>query len=172
MRKLIYTACNGWYTEYKPLFEFFARAAYPEARIVGVDIHKECKEFETDRIKIEIADQGDTSAMKGICVKHGPFDFIIDDGSHLQRHMRQTFIDLFVDNRAIAPGGWYVVEDLECCYGRFWGGGLKDDKSFVEFLKNHVVDELTNYAWGGTNPYKVCAIHWYPSIVFIRRSFV
>lgn len=145
--------------------------AYPKAQIVGVDIDPECKQFESDRVTIEIADQGDDSRMKGICSKYGPFDFIIDDGSHRQRDMRKTFLNLFNYDKALNPGGWYSVEDLECCYDKFWGGGLKSEGSFVEYVKNHVVDELTHYAWGGTNPFNLCAIHWYPSVVFIRRLF-
>lgn len=34
MRNLIFTECNGWYSEYRPLFEFFAKKAYPDTDVL------------------------------------------------------------------------------------------------------------------------------------------
>lgn len=44
-----------------------------------------------------------------------PFDFIIDDGSHVPEHQILT-LSILWDN--LAPGGVYIVEDIETSY---WG---------------------------------------------------
>lgn len=146
------------------------KTAFPNAQIVGVDINPACKVYACNRVVIEIADQTNLGEMRSICAKYGPFDMIIDDGSHQSRDMRTTFCDLMPRDIALAPCGWYVVEDLDCCYERFWGGGLKNEGSFVEFLKNHVIDELSSHIWGGTNPFKVAEVNFHPGIVFIRKK--
>lgn len=36
-RRLIYTECNGWYSEYRSVFQHFASRAYPDAYVYVVD---------------------------------------------------------------------------------------------------------------------------------------
>jgi len=50
---------------------------FPNATIHGIDY----KQYESGRIKITIADQGDENQLKEL-EKLGPFDILIDDGSH------------------------------------------------------------------------------------------
>jgi hypothetical protein len=85
---------------------------FPNAIINGVDIDPECKISESGRIKISIADQGNETQLKEL-EKLGPFDLIIDDGSHIWKHQILTFKTLFP---FIKRGGIYIVEDTCSSY--------------------------------------------------------
>ena len=88
--------------------EYFGKGT----QVVGIDIIPECKEYEDSEagILIEIGDQVDPEFLEQIVRKYGPFDIIIDDGSHLDQHMRKTFDFLFP---YLKNGGIYAVEDLD-----------------------------------------------------------
>jgi hypothetical protein len=47
-------------------------------------------------------------------VRHGPFDIIIDDGSHHWNHQITTLQQLFP---FLKPGGFFVVEDIDTSFG-------------------------------------------------------
>ena len=52
-------------------------------------------------------------------IARGPWDIIIDDGSHVPYHMVFSFFSLW---KAVVPGGLYVIEDVETNY---WKPGSK-----------------------------------------------
>ena len=90
------------------------RDYFPKAQIVGVDIQVNCLQFESDRISIELADQSNLEHLAGVAARHGPFDLIIDDGSHMWEHQITTLRALFPFLRS---GGHFVIEDLQTNYG-------------------------------------------------------
>jgi hypothetical protein len=82
--------------------------------IYDLDINPDSKTHEEDRISIEIGSQDDSEFL---CRSFGgtdKFDVIIDDGSHVNRHMLASFECLF--NERLSSGGIYVMEDLWCSY--------------------------------------------------------
>lgn len=85
-------------------------------RIVGVDINPDCEQYEDEAqgIHVEIGSQSDPAFLGSVVEKHGPFDVIIDDGSHVSSHMIETFNALFLDG--LADRGVFVLEDTHCCY--------------------------------------------------------
>lgn len=105
--------------------------------IIGIDINKKCKEYEDDRIKIEIGSQYDEYFLNDIGNKHGMFDMILDDGSHINNHVIFSFEKLF---KYIKPGGVYIVEDVCTSYWKDYGGGMKMDGSTIEYFKNLIED--------------------------------
>lgn len=82
---------------------------FPNATIVGVD-NQEKFQYEEDRVKIFLADQGDNeqllNVIKGTTTS---YDIIIDDGSHLIDHQMTTLGFLFP---YVKDGGIFVLEDL------------------------------------------------------------
>ena len=86
---------------------------FTTAQIIGVDINPECAKFAGDRIKIEIGSQDDPEFLARLCSKYEP-TIIVDDGSHLAHHVIYTFEHMFP---FLAPGGIYVVEDLDFHFG-------------------------------------------------------
>jgi hypothetical protein len=96
------------------------RDYFPQGTIVGLDLYDKTR-FESDRIHIEIGDQSDPAVLRRINEKYGPFDVIVDDGSHLSAHVITTFEVLFP---MLVPGGVYTIEDLQTSYWPSWGGSL------------------------------------------------
>ena len=84
------------------------REYFQNIQIIGVDINPNCK-FEEPNIKVEIGDASSTIFTQKLINKYGPFDVVIDDGSHRTSHMVQSFNLLFP---YVKSGGYYIIEDL------------------------------------------------------------
>ena len=110
----------------------------PFATIVGIDIEPKCASFEEDQIKIRIGDQSDTGFLQSVIDEFGPPDVVLDDGSHMQSHVRATF-DFMYDK--VNNNGVYMVEDLHCSYRDAWEGGLNREGTFIEQCKG-LLDSL------------------------------
>ena len=94
--------------------EYFGKGV----EITGVDINPVCKEYEEDQIKVVIADQCDPALAR-----LGPFDIVIDDGSHLKQHQSQSFLTLWPHCT-----GTYLIED---CHDGF--PSLSPHRDFLEY---------------------------------------
>lgn len=106
---------------------------FPNADIYGVDII-DTSFVNNDRIHTFIGSQTDSTFLKQLNLTHGPFDIIIDDGSHKSKDMRVSFEILFP---MLKSGGYYVIEDLCCCY---WSEFIDEKPTFIDHLKNMVDD--------------------------------
>lgn len=94
---------------------------FQNSLIYGIDI-KDCSCFDTDRIKNFCVSQTDTNQLYEINRQYGPFDIIIDDGSHVNEHMVQTFDFMFP---LLNKNGYYIIEDLHCCYWKIFSDSRK-----------------------------------------------
>jgi hypothetical protein len=90
------------------------KAYFTQARIFGLDIDPECKKLEEPRISIATGSQDDGEFLKKCFGEDQKFDIIIDDGSHINRHIIKSFESLFYDR--LNQGGLYIIEDLNCSY--------------------------------------------------------
>jgi len=81
--------------------------------ILGLDINHDCKKYQdiVNGIFVEIGDATSAEFIKEISQKHGTFDVILDDGSHVNRDVIKTFELLFP---LLNDNGLYIVEDTEC----------------------------------------------------------
>jgi hypothetical protein len=128
--------------------------------IHGLDIHE--KRIDEPRVHIHRGDQSDVAFMTQLAREHGPFDVIIDDGSHVNAHVRASFTALFHDH--LRPGGIYVIEDMATAYDPTLGGGPPGHpETSVELVKS-LVDDVT------LKPQLVAAVHVYEQIAFIEKS--
>jgi hypothetical protein len=135
------------------------RDYFPRGEIHGLDIHE--KRINEPRIHVHQGDQSDEALLRGLARAHGPFDVIIDDGSHVNAHVRASFDALFGDY--LKPGGFYVVEDLATAYAPDFGGGpVGHPGTSVELVKR-LIDEV-NVA-----PRNVAAVHVYEQLAFIQK---
>lgn len=105
---------------------------YYRSQVIGIDILPECKQYEEDRIFVEIGSQVDNIFLNEISIKHGPFDMILDDGSHMNEHQIYSFEHLF---EPIKSGGVYIVEDCTTSYWSDYGGGYLKEGSTMEYFK-------------------------------------
>ncbi|WP_112985389.1 class I SAM-dependent methyltransferase [Ensifer sp. ENS02] len=91
------------------------RDYFSEGEIIGADINPEVTQYAGERISIEIIDQGKPADLDKLACK-GPYDVIIDDGSHLWEHQILTLRKLLP---ALKPGGVFIIEDLDTSHGKY-----------------------------------------------------
>lgn len=110
----------------------------PGSTIVGIDVDKTCKAHElTDQnVFVRIGSQADPEFLAKVNEEFGPFDIILDDGSHKTHHQNFTFGALF--RSALKDGGCYMVEDVHTNY---WLKHIDSENTFVD-LSKQMVDML------------------------------
>ena len=113
---------------------------YPNSLVYGIEIKPNAWLMSNtlDRITVLKGNQSDIGFLKDVCETHGPFDLIIDDGSHNTRHQFVTF-DYMIDQ--LKKDGVYIIEDLSTSY---WDEFKEDGFSMVDYLKD-LVDDLNYY---------------------------
>ncbi|MBW4033966.1 MAG: class I SAM-dependent methyltransferase [Proteobacteria bacterium] len=107
---------------------------FPVSEIIGADISPRSKMFEGGRVHIELIDQSNIEELTKIGIKHGPFDIIIEDGSHMWEHQITSLRTLFP---FLKDNGIYIVEDLQTNYGVLQDTyrGIST-KTCIDFLKS------------------------------------
>ncbi|HKW94504.1 MAG TPA: class I SAM-dependent methyltransferase [Methylomirabilota bacterium] len=94
-------------------------AYFRRGRIYGVDIYDKTA-LSGGRVKVFQCSQTDRERLTVIAKECGPFDFIIDDGSHDNADQIYSFGVLWP---FLTDGGSYVVEDVQTSYWPSFGGG-------------------------------------------------
>ena len=90
---------------------------FPNSQIVGIDLYDK-SHLSENRVDVLQCDQTDAGRLSDISRRYGGFDIIIDDGSHLNEHVIQTFNILFP---LLKTPGFYCIEDLQTAYWSSWG---------------------------------------------------
>lgn len=117
--------------------EFF----HEGSTLVFVDIDPACKAHEITGTKVEIGNQADPNFLAYLAENYGPFDVVLDDGSHICQHQIATFENLW---QHVKNHGVYMVEDCHTSYWPGFGGGYRNEASFIEFAKR-LIDKL--HSW-------------------------
>jgi hypothetical protein len=92
---------------------------FRRGRIFGIDLYDKTA-LSGGRVQVFQCSQVDAPRLTALATEHGPFDFIIDDGSHENAHQVETFRLLWP---FLKDGGAYVVEDVQTSYWPSYGGG-------------------------------------------------
>ena len=127
------------------------------------------------RIKIFKGSQSNSKDLMRIINETGELDFIIDDGSHINRDVIYTFKTLF---KFLKHGGYYFIEDTQTSYMPEFGGDafyLKNKKTLINFFKE-IVDKI-NYM-EIKNPFyqidyfakNITEIHFYHNLIVIKKN--
>lgn len=118
------------------------RDYFPNGRIVGLDIDPDALQHAGPRIEIVLGDQADPEGLRAIVQERGPFDVIIDDGSHIWRHQIDTLRALLA---LVTPGGLYILEDLHTSFGPYrpdyGAGGGETAAAYVLRLAERLLSE-------------------------------
>lgn len=136
------------------------RSYFPSATVYGLDISPKRLPPEP-RIVVLEGDQSDEAFLTRLAASYGPFDLVVDDGSHLGRHQRASFAALFP---AVRPSGLYVIEDLETAYWEDWEGGPPGTTGTGVDLAKELLNDVN------IGPRAVASVYVYPDIVFIERA--
>lgn len=83
---------------------------FPDAVVVGVDDGSESMVHQRPRRPVVWAGAADAPKMAAVHTLYGPFDVVIDDGSHDHDEVRLAFEELYP---RVADGGLYIIEDLD-----------------------------------------------------------
>lgn len=92
---------------------------FRRGRIFGIDLYDKTA-LSAGRVQVFQCSQVDAPKLAELARAHGPFDFVIDDGSHVNAHQIETFAILWPH---VKDGGAYVVEDVQTSYWPSYGGG-------------------------------------------------
>ncbi len=85
---------------------------FKNAEILGLDL--EIPDIHHERITMSVCDQNDSGRLCKMGLRHGPFDIIIDDGSHRYVETKNTFDYLY--GGFLVKGGLYIIEDFIAGY--------------------------------------------------------
>ena len=150
------------------------RKYFPFGRIYSLDIYDKSSQQER-RIKIFKGSQVDVSFLEKVTSEIGELDIIIDDGSHINEHVIETFKILFPK---LKDGGIYVIEDTQTSYWPEYGGDSMDlnrTNTLMNYFKA-MTDCLNNKEFinpGYTQTYfdrKLIAMHFYHNLIFIYKG--
>jgi len=118
------------------------KAYFPEgSRLTFVDIDPDCARLAEPGTTVAIGNQADPDFLADLAAKHGPFDIVLDDGSHICAHQISSFEHLWPH---MAEGGLYMVEDCHTSYWPGFGGGYRNEASFIEYAKR-LIDKM--HSW-------------------------
>jgi hypothetical protein len=108
---------------------------HPDSTIVGIDVDESCQahEIADQNVFVRIGSQADPNFLANVNGEFGPFDIILDDGSHKTHHQIVSFGALFRD--ALKDGGCYMVEDVHTNY---WIKHVDSPETFIELAKQMV----------------------------------
>lgn len=100
----------------------------PDALIVGADIDTDCEQYDDEQngIRVVIGNATEPDCIESIHEKYGPFDIILDDGSHKNTDVIKSFEFMFP---MLKNNGLYIVEDTIC---------FKDTGFFVPTSPDHL----------------------------------
>jgi len=108
---------------------------HPDSMIVGIDVDKSCAahEIAEQEVYVRIGSQADPRFLAAVNDEFGPFDIILDDGSHKTHHQIISFGALF--RSALKDGGCYMVEDVHTNY---WIKHVDSPETFIDVSKQMV----------------------------------
>lgn len=102
-------------------------AYFPKGKLFGIDIHDKTA-LSRGRVRVLQCSQTDRAGLIAIGEAHGPFDFIIDDGSHASPHQIESFRILwpFIKDRGV-----YIIEDVQTSYWPSFAGGTFGSEDYA-----------------------------------------
>jgi demethylmacrocin O-methyltransferase len=147
---------------------------FPKAEIFGLDI-VDRSHLQEPRIRIFRGDQNDPSFLDDLASRWGPFDIIIDDGSHVSEHIITSFTALFPH---LTANGVYAIEDLYLSYAEALGGSaveFDNPRTALGMLKTLIDDMHYRYIGQvGRIPQhygdQITGVAFYPKICFIQKG--
>jgi demethylmacrocin O-methyltransferase len=113
---------------------------FPHGRILGIDIFAKTLDL-GPRVTVRQGSQDDGAFLTRMSAEHGPFDIVIDDGSHVPAHVNASFHVLFP---LLADGGLYVIEDVQSTFWPQFGGSTLDGGGTMQLART--ILEHLNYA--------------------------
>lgn len=147
---------------------------FKKATIYGLDIYDKTSLAES-RIKIFQGSQIDTQVLDKIVQDAGTLELIIDDGSHLNNHVIETFDYLFP---LLAQNGIYVIEDVQTSYWPDYNGTseeMNNPSTIMGYFKG-LLDGINHAEFITKTPsptyldLNIIGMHFYHNMIFIQKG--
>jgi len=146
---------------------------FPNAEVTGLDIFEKQLDL-GPRVKIVQGSQDDTELLQKLSEERGPFDIVIDDGSHIVSHVLATFEYLFP---LLAADGIYAVEDVQTAFWPAYGGNTAGANTIITRMGTLIramhADEVSamggvplDTKWGDL----VSGVHFFRNVVLVQRG--
>ena len=144
------------------------KAFFPKAKIFGLDLFDKSA-LQEDRITIFQGSQADPDCLRRVAAAIGRLDVVIDDGSHVNRHVLSTAETLlpFMHRDSL-----YAIEDLHTAYWPQFGGGPPGSSATsIAWLKERLDglnwEEIPGHV---ANPHDraITAIHCYRNLAILE----
>ncbi len=135
-------------------------------QIYGTDMIKECKQFESDSVRIIIGDQGDPEFWRKFKSEVPPVDIIIDDGSHYHEHQIVTLEQMLPH---MNPGGVYLCEDIYHHEFDDYISGLRSRMNIMGPPLPGIADYHDGMAINNVQKH-INSIHQYPLVTIIELA--
>ncbi|MUN36169.1 class I SAM-dependent methyltransferase [Actinomadura litoris] len=148
------------------------KAYFPRGLMTGLDVHAK-HGLDEPRLRTVKGDQNDPDFLRAFGEEHGPFDVIVDDGSHVNEHIRTSFEALF---SYVRPGGFYIIEDIWTAYCAKFGGdeGPVSPPTTSIGMLQALLDKLHYQERAGDEgddiARSVVGVHVYHNIAFIEKG--
>ena len=113
---------------------------FANGQITGIDIAEKRLPLDA-RVKVFRDSQDDSAFLKKVCDERGPFDIVIDDGSHMPKHVVASFHILFP---ILKDGGIYVIEDVQTAFWPNFGGSTMHGGETIKLTRTII--ECINHA--------------------------
>jgi len=135
---------------------------FPNAKIIGGDILlrdvEETMKYNSRIDSIWQLDQNVAESFVEMVKKCGPFDIIIDDGSHSAAATKNTFEVLW---KEVTSNGLYVIEDFLVGYSRY---------KHYKGMPNVITDIMLGKKWLGISDYGVIVKEPKCSIAYFKKK--
>ena len=113
---------------------------FPRSQIYGIDLSKKTLFNRYRRIQTFVVDQSRSDSLDEFAKEYGPFDIIIDDGSHFTDHILTTFNSLY---KFLRSEGCYVIEDMGTTYMKSFSGEPDIDRNSDFFMRTMTIAKMT-----------------------------
>jgi FkbM family methyltransferase len=130
------------------------RDYFRNASVLGMDVQPDTQ-FSEERIQTVLCDSTDALAVQR-AVGDKMFDFIVDDGSHVDVNQFSTLRNLY---GRLRPGGFYVIEDIHP------GNSVRDAPHLVGSIVGH-----NEYFFTGIRN-NLCVIYAQPMTSYKREAW-
>jgi hypothetical protein len=147
------------------------KAFFPRAHIHAIDIFDKSA-LEEPRISIYRGSAADPVFLRSLVERIGRIDVVVDDGSHVNEHVRVAFGAIFP---LLPEGAIYAIEDLQTSYWPAFGGSEDpaDPDTSMAMLKR-LVDGLNweEYHERAPQPLDpaIVSVHFYHNLAFVHKG--
>lgn len=137
---------------------------FPSGLIFGIDIKPSCMQHASDRISIALVNQSDGPSLESYARQFGPWDIVIDDGSHKTSDQIQSFELLWP---SVLPGGYYVVEDA---FASFIPSFADQERHLFSFFEAFARENFRGCWYSDESRTEVDLMEWSVGLIVVKRA--